>query len=172
MQNLLPENGSLNALFVGLSGNSEGLEDAPFQVNLNGDQLSLTDGSREVVFAYTGSDGMQIEKVYRFSADSYLIGFEVRLTNRADKPIRDGLVVGLRNILAAKKSSYVFEGPAALIDRSLQQVEFDDINAKKGNLSGNIQLDFDRKPLFHDQPHPAQGAGRCRSHHISAESVG
>jgi YidC/Oxa1 family membrane protein insertase len=138
LQDLLPENGALNALFVGMGGVAAGLEDAVFQAKLNGDQLSLTDGSREVVFAYTSPNGVQVEKVYRFSADSYLIGFEVRVANLTDKPIKDSLVVGVRNTLAAKKSSYVFEGPAALVDRSLQQVEFDDI-AKKGNLSGNVR---------------------------------
>jgi YidC/Oxa1 family membrane protein insertase len=100
--------------------------------------LSLTDGSRELVFGYTTADGVQFEKVYKFSASSYVIGFDLRIVNRGDKPIKDSLIVGLRNTLAAKKSSYVFEGPAALVDRSLQQIEKDDI-AKKGNLSGNIR---------------------------------
>jgi YidC/Oxa1 family membrane protein insertase len=121
-----------------MSGLSTGLENAVFQANLNGDQLSLTDGSRELVFSYTAADGVQFEKAYKFSANSYVIGFEVRIVNRGDKPIKDSLIVGLKNTMGAKKSSYVFEGPAALVDRSLQQIEMDDI-AKKGNLSGNIR---------------------------------
>jgi YidC/Oxa1 family membrane protein insertase len=137
LQNLLPEKGPLNSLFVGMAG-VPALEDAVFQANLNGDQLSLTDGSRELAFGFTGADGVQMEKVYRFSADSYAIGFEVRVANRTDKPVRSSLVVGLRNMMGPKGSSYVFEGPAALIERSLQQIEFDDINSK-GNLSGNIK---------------------------------
>ena len=138
LQNLLPDNGTIDGIFVGMSGLSTGLENAVFQANLNGDQLSLTDGSRELVFSYTAADGVQFEKVYKFSANSYVIGFEVRIVNRGDKPIKDSLIVGLKNTMGAKKSSYVFEGPAALVDRSLQQIEMDDI-AKKGNLSGNIK---------------------------------
>jgi YidC/Oxa1 family membrane protein insertase len=138
LQNLLPDNGTIDGIFVGMSGLSTGLENAVFQANLNGDQLSLTDGSRELVFSYTAADGVQFEKAYKFSANSYVIGFEVRIVNRGDKPIKDSLIVGLKNTMGAKKSSYVFEGPAALVDRSLQQIEMDDI-AKKGNLSGNIR---------------------------------
>jgi YidC/Oxa1 family membrane protein insertase len=137
LQNLFPENGTIDGIFVGMAG-APGLEHADFQVNLNGDQLSLTDGSRELVFAFTTPEGVQLEKVYRFSANSYLIGFEVRVANRTDKPLKDSLIVGLRNILGEKKGSYTFQGPAALVDRSLQQIEFDDI-AKKGNLTGNIK---------------------------------
>jgi YidC/Oxa1 family membrane protein insertase len=138
LQNLLPDNGTIDGIFVGMSGLPTGLENAVFQANLNGDQLSLTDGSRELVFSYTAADGVQFEKAYKFSANSYVIGFEVRIVNRGDKPIKDSLIVGLKNTMGAKKSSYVFEGPAALVDRSLQQIEMDDI-AKKGNLSGNIR---------------------------------
>jgi YidC/Oxa1 family membrane protein insertase len=138
LQNLLPDNGTIDGIFVGMSGMPTGLENAVFQANLNGDHLSLTDGSRELVFSYTAADGVQFEKVYKFSASSYVIGFEVRIANRGDKPIKDSLIVGLKNTMGAKKSSYVFEGPAALVDRSLQQIEMDDI-AKKGHLSGNIR---------------------------------
>ena len=137
MQNLLPEGGAIDGIFVDLAG-VPGLENAVFQASVDGDRLSLTDGSRDIVFTYTTADGVQLEKVYRFSADSYVIGFDVRVANHSGKPLKDSLVVGLRNALGTKNSSYVFEGPAALVDKSLQQIEFDDI-AKKGNLSGNIK---------------------------------
>ncbi len=138
LQNLLPENGELNGLFVATGAGTQPIEGAVFEAALNGDQLALTDGARELVFAYKGPDGVRFEKVYRFSADSYAIGFEVRVSNSTDKPLKDSLVVGLRNKVPPKGSSYVFEGPAALVDRSLHQIEFDDI-AKKGNLAGNIK---------------------------------
>lgn len=138
LQNLLPDNGELNGLFVASAAGTASIESAVFEAALNGDQLALTDGARELVFAYRAPDGVRFEKVYRFSADSYAIGFEVRISNGTDKPVKDNLVVGLRNKVPAKGSSYVFEGPAALVDRSLQQIEFDDI-AKKGNLTGNIK---------------------------------
>ena len=137
IQNLLPRGGSMDGVFAGLAG-VPGLENAVFQASFEGDRLSLTEGSHDIVFTYTTADGIQLEKVYRFSADSYVIGFDVRVANGSAKPLTDSLVVGLRNALDAKKSSYVFEGPAALVDKSLQQIEFDDI-AKKGNLSGKIK---------------------------------
>jgi YidC/Oxa1 family membrane protein insertase len=44
----------------------------------------------------------------------------------------------LRNESPAKSSSYVFEGPSALVERSLENVAIDDI-AKKNTLTGNIK---------------------------------
>lgn len=137
IQNLLPEGGSIDGIFVDLAG-VPGLENVVYQAGIDGDRLSLTDGSRDIVFSFVTADGIQLEKVYRFSADSYVVGFEVRVANRSPKPIKDSLIVGLRNALGTKSNTNVFEGPAALVDKSLQQIELDDI-AKKGNLSGKIK---------------------------------
>jgi YidC/Oxa1 family membrane protein insertase len=139
LMNLLPENGSINGLLIGLASKGNGaLENALFQANLGGDQLSLTDGSREVVFSFVADNGLQIEKVYRFSADSYVIDFEVRMTNGSGQPLKDSLFVALRNEFHGKKSQYGFEGPTVLVERSLENVPIDEI-AKKNSLTGNIK---------------------------------
>ena len=139
LMNLLPENGSINGLLIGLASKGNGaLENALFQANLGGDQLSLTDGSREVVFSFVADNGLQIEKVYRFSADSYVIDFEVRMTNGSGQPLKDSLFVALRNEFHGKKSQYGFEGPTVLVERSLENVPIDEI-AKKNSLAGNIK---------------------------------
>jgi hypothetical protein len=67
---------------------SAGLKNALFEANLGGDRLSLTDGSREIVFKRVVENGIQIEIVYRFQADSYVMGFEARLTNGSGQPVR------------------------------------------------------------------------------------
>jgi len=139
LKNLFPKNAAFNGLLVGLVGmGSAGFEQALFEANLGGDQLSLTDGSREVVFKRVAETGVQTEIVYRFQADSYVMGFEVRLINGSGQPIKDSLFVALRNEYPAKTSSYVFEGPTALVERSLENVAIDDI-AKKNSLAGNIK---------------------------------
>jgi len=139
LMNLFPENGSVDGLLVGLTSKGNGvLENALYQTNLSGDHLSLTDGSREVVFSFVADNGLQIEKVYRFSADSYVMDFEVRLTNGSDQPLKDSLFVGLRNEFHGKKSQYGSQGPAVLVDRSLENVPIDEI-AKKNILTGNIK---------------------------------
>lgn len=80
---------------------------------------------------------MQIDKVYRFAADSYAIGFEVRLTNTKDQQLKDGLVVALRNAFPNKKNSQAFEGPAILINRSIERIPLDEIE-KKNRLDGQV----------------------------------
>lgn len=139
LMNLFPENGSIDGLLVGLASKGNGgLENAVFHANLGGDQLSLTDGSREIVFSFVADNGIQVEKVYRFSADSYVMEFEVRLTNGSGQPLKDSLFVSLRNEYHGKKSQYGFEGPSVLVERSLENVPIDEI-AKKSSLTGNIK---------------------------------
>lgn len=138
LMNLFPENGTVDGLLVGLSSKGIGVfENEPFQASLDGDQLSLSDGTREVVFRLRNESGLQIDKVYRFAADSYAIGFEANITNASDLPIKDSLVVALRNAYPAKKSSQAFEGPSALVNRSVEHVSIDEIE-KKNNLDGQI----------------------------------
>lgn len=139
LMNLLPENGSIDGLLVGLAGKGNGgLEKELFQTNLSGDKLSLTDGSREIVFSFVADNGLHIEKVYRFSADSYVMNFEVRLINGSAQPLKDSLFVALRNEFHGKKSQYGSEGPSVLVERSLENVPIDEI-AKKNTLAGNIK---------------------------------
>jgi YidC/Oxa1 family membrane protein insertase len=139
LMNLLPENGSINGLLLGLASKGNGtLENVLFQANLDGDQLVLIDGSREVVFSFIADNGLQIEKVYRFSADSYVMDFEVRLTNGSGQPLKDSLFVALRNEFHGKKSQYGSEGPTVLVERTLENIPIDEI-AKKNILTGNIR---------------------------------
>jgi YidC/Oxa1 family membrane protein insertase len=138
LMNLLPDNNSFDGLLVGLSSKGTGtFENEQFQANLNGDQLSLSDGTREIVFSTSNENGLKIDKVYQFAADSYAIGFEVRLTNTSDQQLKDGLVVSLRNVFPNYKKSKAFEGPAALVNRSIEQIPIDEIE-KKSRLNGNI----------------------------------
>jgi YidC/Oxa1 family membrane protein insertase len=138
LMNLLPENGSLDGLLVGLSSTGvSGLEKELFQVNLSGDHLSLSDGSRDVVFSLKNESGLQLEKVYRFSADSYVIGLEVQLVNGTSQPIKESLLVALKNVYADKNKSSTFEGPSILLNRSHETIPLDEI-AKKNILSGQV----------------------------------
>jgi YidC/Oxa1 family membrane protein insertase len=138
LMNLFPENGSLDGLLVGLSGmDASGFEKKLFQANLSGDNLSLSDGTREVVFSFKDDGGLQLDKVYRFSADSYVIGFEVRLVNGTNQSLKESLFVALRNAFTEHKKSSSFEGPSILMNRSHETIPIGEI-AKKNSLSGQI----------------------------------
>jgi len=134
--NLFPSDGSLGTLDVGLKG-IPGLENAVFQAGVADERISLTQGTREIVFSYKSANGMQVEKIYRFSADSYVMGLDVRVFNGSEQPVTESLSIAMREAYPAKKTANVFEGPSALINKSLETIEIDDI-AKKNSLTGKI----------------------------------
>jgi YidC/Oxa1 family membrane protein insertase len=134
--NLFPSDGSLGTLDVGLKG-IPGLANAVYQAGVADERISLTQGTREIVFGLKLANGMQVEKVYRFSADSYVMGFDVRVLNGSEQPVTESLSIAMREAYPAKKNSNVFEGPSALINKSLETIEVGDI-AKKNTLTGKI----------------------------------
>jgi YidC/Oxa1 family membrane protein insertase len=139
LMNLLPENGAIDGLQIGLAGmESEIFEQGFFEASLHGDQLNLSDGSRELTFRLVAENGIGLEKIYKFKADSYVIGLEVQIKNGSGKPVKDSLWVALRNAIQTKKNSSAFEGPSALVNRSLENIPIDEIS-KKNTLTGNIK---------------------------------
>jgi YidC/Oxa1 family membrane protein insertase len=134
--NLFPGDGSLGTLYVGLKG-IPGLANAVYQAGVADERISLTQGTREIVFGLKLANGMQVEKVYRFSADSYVMGLDVRVMNGSEQPVSESLSIAMREAYPAKKNANVFEGPSALINKSLETIELDDI-AKKNTLTGKI----------------------------------
>ena len=134
--NLFPEDGSVGSLYLGAAG-IPGFEDALYQLQGAVDPIQFNEGEREVVFAHRTAKGLLVEKIYRFMADSYVMGFDIRITNTGAESLKEVFSVALREAAAAKKSSYVFEGPSALINGSLETVEVGDI-AKNNTLKGAI----------------------------------
>ena len=134
--NLFPTDESLGTLDVGLKG-IPGLANAVYQAGVADERISLTQGTREIVFGLKLANGMQVEKVYRFSADSYVMGFDVRVINGSEQPVTESLSIAMREAYPGKKNSNVFEGPSAFINKSLETIEIDDI-AKKNTLTGKI----------------------------------
>jgi YidC/Oxa1 family membrane protein insertase len=138
-KNIMPLNGSLDNLSVGLAGNSlPGIEKAVFEPDVSQDRVSVTEGSRRVVFRSRPVNGVRLEKAFTFAADTYAIGFEVSVINSGDQPVKDRLVIALRDAYSKDKKSYVFEGPSVLVDTKVETIELDDI-AKKSSLGGKIK---------------------------------
>jgi len=134
--NLFPSDGSIGSLDVGFKG-VPGLANAVYQAGVADESIRLTEGTREIVFSLKLANGMQVEKIYRFFADSYVMGFDVRVLNGSDQPVAESLSIAMRVAYPGKKNSNVFEGPSALVDKSLETIEVGDI-AKKSLLTGKI----------------------------------
>ncbi len=136
---LLPGKEGLAVPVVGLVKKAALAEGARgFQAEFAGERLSLMEGAGELVFRSRALQGMEIETLYRFHADRYLIDLEVRFVNRSATPFSDTPWIALQNVFPPHQKSSAFQGPAALIDRSLQQIEIGDI-AKKGSASGLVK---------------------------------
>jgi YidC/Oxa1 family membrane protein insertase len=134
--NLFPDDGSIGSLQLAAAG-IPGLEEALYQLQGSSDSINFNEGSREVVFAHRTAGGLLVEKIFRFLADSYVMGFDIRITNTGEQTVKEVFSVALREAASGKKSSYVFEGPSALINNSLETVEIGDI-PKNNTLKGKI----------------------------------
>jgi YidC/Oxa1 family membrane protein insertase len=138
LMDLFPENGVVDGLLVGLSSKGVGaFENELFHASLDSDQVSIAEGIREVVFSLSNPSGIRLDKVYRFAAESYAIGFEVRLTNETDQTANDSLIVALRNEFRLQNKSQAFEGPSTLVNSSIEQIPINEIE-KKNSFSGKI----------------------------------
>ena len=66
---------------LGFSGKSiSGLDKAIFVADLPSDQVKITDSTREITFLWRSKDGILIEKIYKFTPDSYVVGMSVTVT--------------------------------------------------------------------------------------------
>ena len=109
---------------LGFTGKSiAGLDKAVFTANLPSRQLEVNDSPRDLTFLWRSQDGIVIEKTYKFSPDTYAIGMEVIIKNGSGRGIQDRLFVVLNSKAPHGKRRYAFEGPSALINDKLQEIQ-------------------------------------------------
>jgi YidC/Oxa1 family membrane protein insertase len=109
---------------IGFTGKSiPGLDKAIFTAELPSDQVKVSDSSREITFLWRSEDGILIEKIYKFTPDSYVVGLAVTVKNGSGRGIQDKLFVALNSKAPGDKRMYAFEGPSALINDSLEEIK-------------------------------------------------
>jgi YidC/Oxa1 family membrane protein insertase len=138
LKDILPADHSVESVLAGLGQSGSGVENAVFRADTDAGRISLKDGAREIVFSLKTESGLELEKVYRFSADSYIVGLELRIANPGGQSVSLRPQLSLRNAYHKKKKAYAFEGPSALIGNSLETVDIGDI-AKKNSLEGAVK---------------------------------
>jgi YidC/Oxa1 family membrane protein insertase len=79
--------------------------------------------NQAIKFLWVSSDGITIEKEYRFSPDSYLIGLNLTIKNGSGLPLVDSLVLAIKKKFPEEGSRYGFVGPSALINNKLKQIK-------------------------------------------------
>jgi YidC/Oxa1 family membrane protein insertase len=139
LKELLPSKDSIETVLAGFAGNSlPDLDNAVFSTNLNADDINIKEAAKEIAFYWKSSQGVVVQKTYKFSPDSYLIGLEIVINNGSDRSIEDKLFVALNSALPNEKLRYGFEGPSVLIDKKVEEIKIKDI-AKKNLYSGNVK---------------------------------
>ena len=105
------------------------LSDEYFYTDIPGDTIETINSRREIIFKWTSKNGIIIEKKYIFMPDTYMIGLNISVKNGSDSAI-EKIYVSLAKDVTTKTNGYSFEGPSALIDKNLEQVDIDDIEDK------------------------------------------
>ncbi|CAN2040028.1 Membrane protein insertase YidC [Candidatus Magnetomoraceae bacterium gMMP-15] len=114
-----------------------GLQDSVYTASFNENFLDVTTAPQKLSFSLTSPLGITIKKTFSFDPETYLIGLSVSINNQSEYRIDDSLILSLKNQLPTEENSYIFEGPAALINGELTEIDIDDIEEKniyKGNL--------------------------------------
>ena len=139
LKNLIPQERAIETVLIGFNGKSiPGLDNAVFSTNINQDTINLEDIAQEMIFSWESSTGVVVEKTYKFEPDSYLIDLDITVKNGSGQTILDKLFVALNGPLPSDQRMYGFEGPSALIDKNLEEVDIEDI-AEQNTYSGNIK---------------------------------
>jgi YidC/Oxa1 family membrane protein insertase len=137
-QELISQKDSIETVLLGFAGKSlPGLDNAVFSASLNADTVNIQDGVQEITFAWKSDQGVVVEKTYKFSPDSYLIGLDVTIKNGSDRSIQDKLFIALNGPAPTDKRMYGFEGPSALINEKLEEIKIKDI-AEKNTYTGKV----------------------------------
>jgi YidC/Oxa1 family membrane protein insertase len=126
-------------VLIGFDGKSvSGIENANYISDSDNENIELDQGNKEIKFYWKSSEGVIIEKKYRFSADTYLVGLSLNVVNKSSELIKDRIFVSLESYNNGTKNTNSFEGPSALINGSLEQVKLKNIE-DKNNYSGTIK---------------------------------
>ncbi len=139
LKELLPKDqnvGNYQLQFVGKS--IPGLADAVFTASSAGDRLSVADSPQTLSFGWESSDGVLIEKSYRFDPQSYGIDLAVRIQNNSERTIQDRLAISMKGLVPQAKRAYGFEGPSAMIGKSVEQYKIKSLE-EKNTFSGDVK---------------------------------
>ena len=99
--------------------------------------IQITDSPETVSFSWRSPQGIVVEKAYRFSPGSYLVGLTVTIKNGSAASLADSLTVSLLKKFEEDKRAIGFTGPSVLMDGRVEQVKIKNIE-ETDLLSGNF----------------------------------
>ncbi|MBF0210741.1 MAG: membrane protein insertase YidC [Desulfamplus sp.] len=118
-----------------------GLNRAIFKADTDLTQINLNDGEKKLLFSWVSPHGVVIEKVYTFSASTYLIGLDIFIKNGSTSPLKDSIQISMPFITTKEDASFSqfgAYGPEAYVNKTLENVKPEDIK-EKDTLRGVIE---------------------------------
>ena len=115
-----------------------GLNNAVFSAGGQPEAIKVAESEQTLKFEWVSQTGVVVEKLFRFSPESYLIGLDVTIKNGYNVPIQDNLLINIRKYFEDAGAAYAHEGPTALVDGNLEQIKIkkiEDTDLIKGKLS-------------------------------------
>ena len=139
LKELLPPENHIETVVIGFAGKSlPGLDNAVFSTDVNVETVNVKNSAQQVTFSWKSERGVLVEKTYKFSPDSYLIGLDIAIKNGSTQTIQDKLYVALNTTVPNDTRMYGFEGPSTLIDKNLEEVAIKDI-VDQNTYAGNVK---------------------------------
>ncbi len=121
-------NGTLLMDTVG--GTIQGLSNAVFTADADVVDSQLNQGAKQIVFTWQNPQGISVQKIFTFRADTYLIDCDILIQNGSGVPLNDALVISMPQIFddaVKKRSRFAFEGPVAFVNDEFMSIDPDDI---------------------------------------------
>jgi len=136
---LISDEGNVGTVLVNLSNNSlPGLSAAVFKASQSYTDIVVDQSPQSLSFTWVSPGGVVIEKEFTFYPDSYLIDLAVKIRNGSDVVLGDDLILSLVSKIPEAASRYGFEGPGALIGKSFEKIDYDDIE-EQNRLNGMLR---------------------------------
>lgn len=85
--------------------------------------VNFADGKGELRLVASAPSGLQVEKIFTFNKDKYIIDLDIRVTNPTDLPLQGSPQLNQVNVPFEEKSSlnrFLFDGPAAYRNSELK----------------------------------------------------
>jgi YidC/Oxa1 family membrane protein insertase len=104
--------------------------------------LSAARNSEELHLTAQADNGLSIERIYTFNNSNYLIDLTVRVKNQSGNSLQGLPQLQQVNMpfagVSSPSSRFLFSGPAAFINGSLEEIKFDDFEEGPKTLQGAI----------------------------------
>ena len=113
-----------------------------YKSNVQSLSLSADKKKAELRMTAEAGNGLQVERVYTFDNSNYLIDLSVTVKNLSDNLLQGTPELGLVNLpfegVASPSNRFLFGGPAAFINGSLQEIKAKEFENGPKTLQGSI----------------------------------